>query len=475
MEHGRLMRHSRVTTRWLYSVFGVIILILIAFGITIGLFIRADYNRSAQSYLTAQAENLADFYERYIYPQYPDLEKGIDMLVDNYDDADRAELQVINAEGRCVYSSLGYAVDINTKTEDYTAAAESGETAVYKGKNENSERIMAVSVPVKDENGEISGIIRLISATAAVKRRTDILMLMILAVCLGIIVFVFLTNYYFIGTIINPLQKISRSADMIAKGDMSVRIENTYNDEVGDLCESINNMASEIAENEQMKNDFISSVSHELRTPMTAIKGWSETLMLCDPKEDTETVRRGLGVVNTEVERLSRMVEELLDFSRIQSGRLKLNRTDLYLDDKVGQIVNIMAERAAKNGISIFTDIRNNDIIVNADGDRLNQVFINIIDNAVKHSPDGQSIRVTLEADGEFAYVRVADKGEGISEEDLPRIKEKFYKGANSKQGTGLGLALADEIANLHGGELNIYSKSGEGTTVEVSLPLKKG
>ena len=471
-----MKRVSRVTTRWLYSVFGVLILILIAFGIAVGLFVRSYYNRSAESYLTDRAESLADFYERYIYPQYPDLEKGVDLLADNYDDADRAELQVITPLGRCIYSSLGYAVDMDeVQAEDCTAALSEEKTAVYRGKTENGEKIMAVSVPIRDDEGSLTGVIRMISATAKVIRRTDTLMLIILAICFGIILFVFITNYYFIGTLINPLQKISASADKIAGGDMSVRIENNYNDEIGDLCESINNMASEIAENERMKNDFISSVSHELRTPMTAIKGWSETLIMCDPKEDTDTLKRGLQVVNTEVDRLSRMVEELLDFSRIQSGRLKLNKSDIYLDDRIGGIINIMAERASQNGVGIYSDIRCNDVMINADGDRLNQVFINIIDNAVKHSPNGAAIAVTLENDGDNAVITVADHGEGISDNDLPHIKEKFYKGANSKQGTGLGLALADEIIKAHGGELNIYSKSGKGTTVKVSLPLKKG
>ncbi len=471
-----MKRVSRVTTRWLYSVFGVIILILFAFGIAVGLFVRSYYNRSALTYLTDRTESLAEFYERYIYPQYPDLEKGVDLIVENFDVADSAELQVADASGRCIYSSLGYAVDMDTaQEEDYSSALEGNATAIYTGKNGNGERVMAVSVPVTDSNGMVIGVIRMISATSAVTRRTDTLMLIILAICLGITVFVFITNYYFIGTLINPLQKISATADRIAGGDMSVRIDNHYNDEIGDLCESINNMASEIAENEQMKNDFISSVSHELRTPMTAIKGWSETLIMCDPKEDNETVRRGLQVVNTEVDRLSRMVEELLDFSRIQSGRLRLIKTDIYLDDRIGGIINIMAERAAKNGVGIISDIKCNDVTVNADGDRLNQVFINIIDNAVKHSPSGESITVTLFEEGDNALITVADRGEGISDADLPHIKEKFYKGANSKQGTGLGLALADEIVRLHGGELNIYSKSGEGTTVKVSLPLRKG
>jgi len=466
---------SRVTSRWLYSVFGVIVFILVGVEIILGAVIFSYYHKSVESMLRGSAENISEFYEKYISPDYTSLEGGIGMLSQRFSNGDTMEMQIIDTNGQCVYTSLGYAVGQGTvETDDFITACYSKEIGTYSGRNTGTgEKIMSVSAPLIAKDGSIKGVVRMVSSIESVNSNAWIIILTALIIGIGIVLFIFVTNYYFIGTIITPLKTISDTAGQIAKGDMSARIENNYNDEVGELCNAINNMASEIAENEKMKNDFISSVSHELRTPMTAIRGWSETIMTCDPVEDKETVTRGLTVVNNEVERLSRMVEDLLDFSRIQSGRLKLNKTSLLLNMKLWDVVTIMNERAAKRQISIITDIPDEDIPVEADGDRLNQVFINIIDNAVKHSPQDSVIKISLRV-ADKAIITVEDKGEGISAEDLPHIKDKFYKGVNSKKGTGLGLAITDEIINLHGGELTIESTKGEGTTVKVTLPVSE-
>lgn len=255
---------------------------------------------------------------------------------------------------------------------------------------------------------------------------------------------------------------------------MSARIDNQYRDEVGDLCDSINNMAAELAENDKMKNDFISSISHELRTPLTAIKGWSETMALCDPVNDRSTVMRGLSVVNDEVERLSHMVEELLDFSRIQSGRMRVMMENVDLYAEVEQVILIMRERAAKARITLQFNVPEDiNIVVLGDADRLNQVFINILDNAIKHSSEDTTIKISIVETATHAAVCIEDAGEGIPADELPHIKEKFFKGTSSKRGTGLGLAVADEIVRLHGGTLVIESELGRGTKVTIVLPKK--
>ncbi len=469
-----MKKWPRVTTRWLYSVFGVIVLILVGFEITIGAVVFSYYNSSVENLLTTRAENLASFYSQYISNEYTTLESSIDAFTADFADKDIMELQIVNPDGECIYTSLGYAVGSTPlESRDFLQAYHAGISSSFRGDNPTTgEQIMAVSTPLKGADGVTLGVLRLVTSLEGVTSHAWVIVLSLLAICLGIILFVFVTNYYFIGTIVTPLKTITETANQIAAGDMTARIENNYNDEVGELCSSINNMASEIAENERLQNEFISSVSHELRTPMTAIKGWSETMLMCDPKEDEQTINRGLKVVNKEVERLSRMVEELLDFSRIQGGRMKLRTEGLDLGERIYSIVTIMRERATSGGVKINFELPEDIIPVNADPDRLNQVFINVIDNAVKHSLPNTEIEIDIAVDKETATVTVRDHGEGISEEDLPHIKSKFYKGANSKQGTGLGLAIADEIISLHGGSLDIQSKKNEGTTVTVVLPL---
>lgn len=469
-----MKKWPRVTTRWLYSVFGVIVLILTGFVITMGAVVFSYYNTSVENLLTTRAENLASFYSQYISSSDTSLETSAGVFAADFTDKDIMELQIINGDGEYVYTSLGYAVGSKPiESRDFLQAYHAGISSAYKGENPaTGERIMAVSTPLKGSDGTTLGVLRLVTSTEGVVSHAWVTVLSILAICLGIILFVFVTNYYFIGTIVTPLKTISETANKIAAGDMTARIENNYNDEVGELCGSINNMASELAENERLQNEFISSVSHELRTPMTAIKGWSETMLMCDPVEDAQTINRGLKVVNKEVERLSRMVEELLDFSRIQGGRMKLHTEALDLGERIYGIVTIMRERALSRGVNINFELPEDIIPINGDPDRLNQVFINIIDNAVKHSFENTEIKIDITVGKETASVAVKDCGEGISEKDLPHIKDKFYKGENSKKGTGLGLAIADEIITLHGGSLEIESKKNEGTKVLVTLPL---
>ena len=387
------------------------------------------------------------------------------------------ELQILTPEGECLYTSIGYAIgqDGASAASDFLTALNTGTTGVYNGRNPGTnERIMAASVPIQDVNGDTVGVLRLLTSLESVNSHVWVLVLTTMAICLGIILFVFTTNYYFIGGIVSPLQRITETANRIAKGDMSARIDNQYRDEVGDLCDSINNMAAELAENDKMKNDFISSISHELRTPLTAIKGWSETMALCDPVNDRSTVMRGLSVVNDEVERLSHMVEELLDFSRIQSGRMRVMMENVDLYAEVEQVILIMRERAAKARITLQFNVPEDiNIVVLGDADRLNQVFINILDNAIKHSSEDTTIKISIVETATHAAVCIEDAGEGIPADELPHIKEKFFKGTSSKRGTGLGLAVADEIVRLHGGTLVIESELGRGTKVTIVLPKK--
>ena len=260
------------------------------------------------------------------------------------------------------------------------------------------------------------------------------------------------------------------AARRIALGDYDSRIEKTYNDEIGELCDTINYMAEEISAAEQMKNDFISSVSHELRTPLTAIKGWSETLQQPDVGE--ELTQKGLEVIAGEAERLSGIVEELLDFSRMQGGRMTFTFDKVDVLAELQEAVFLFRERARKEGVALqYVDSADLPPVI-ADRDRLKQVFINIIDNAIKYSDPGGKVRVEAARMGQHVQVVISDSGVGISPEDLPRVKSRFFKGDRSRPGSGIGLALADEIVRRHGGWIDIDSEPGVGTTVSVMLPV---
>ena len=222
-----------------------------------------------------------------------------------------------------------------------------------------------------------------------------------------------------------------------------------------------------------MKNEFISSVSHELRTPLTAIKGWAETLMI-DGGGSPETMRKGVGVIVNETERLSQMVEELLDFSRMQNGHFTLQSANMDILAELGDAVLIYSEKARKETKRIIYEEPEMLPFVYGDKNRIRQVFINVIDNAVKYSSAGDTVTIkAFERDGNVV-VSVTDTGVGIKKSDLSKVKTKFYKANHTRRGSGIGLAVADEIITLHGGTLDITSQGeGLGTTVTISLPAK--
>ena len=185
-------------------------------------------------------------------------------------------------------------------------------------------------------------------------------------------------------------------------------------------------------------------------------------------------MQKGMGVILKESDRLSSMVEELLDFSRLQSGRMQLNLSKIDLIAELSDVALMFYEKAKRDNIELIYDEPMDIMPINADPNRLRQVFINIIDNAIKYSDSGDTVTINAFIEEDNAIVTIADTGCGINAADLPKIKEKFYKANSTRRGSGIGLAVADEIVALHSGKLCLDSKEGQGTTVTISLPLVK-
>ena len=230
-------------------------------------------------------------------------------------------------------------------------------------------------------------------------------------------------------------------------------------------------MAAELGASEKLKNDFISSVSHELRTPLTAIKGWAETMRMGDTP-DFRTMEKGMSVIANESERLTGIVEELLDFSRIQSGRMVINMERIDILAELDEAIYMLRERALKEGKHLIYDEPEIAPPVMGDKNRLRQVFINIIDNALKYTPEGGVIGIDVSHDEKNIKISISDNGCGIPAEHLPRIKDKFYKANQTQRGSGIGLAVVDEIMRLHNGSLDIESTENVGTTVTLTIPI---
>ena len=283
---------------------------------------------------------------------------------------------------------------------------------------------------------------------------------------------VYVSNMVFINNVVEPVAEVTEAAKRIAGGSYGTQMENHYRDEIGQLIDAINNMSSQISESEKIKSEFISSVSHELRTPLTAINGWAETLYNGEVR-DAADVKKGMGIIVSEAQRLTRMVEELLEFSRMETGRFNLSVEPIDILAELEDAVYTYREFFRRKGLELdYTECAEELPIISGDPERLRQVFCNLLDNADKHGGSGGRIEVTVGRDGGNVAIRIRDYGPGVPEEELPFIKYKFYKGSSKVRGSGIGLAVCDEIVNSHNGTLDIENAPGGGCAVTIRLPL---
>lgn len=463
------MAVRKITKRWLLNNFGLIVVIMIVMVVAVSITMHSFYYSGACQYIESRANAVSAQLDSYASSSAADFTSRIRNLVEEFEFKDKMELMVLDREGRVTLTSSGFLPEYG-EMRDVAAARSSGDgTGRFTGLW-GRQKILAVTV--LDDFGEedFSGL-RYVVSMEAVDRQIAMFILFTVLLAAAILLFVLYTSAYFINSIIVPVGEVSRSARQIAQGDFSVRLDAGSDDEIGELCGSINNMAEELSNSEQIKNDFISSVSHELRTPLTEIRGWGETL-LQDGDLPPDTRRKGIRVIIRETERLTQMVEELLDFSRIQGGRMMLDKVSLDGAAELGDAVLMFTERARQEQKRLVYEEPAECAPILADRNRLRQAFINIIDNAIKYSDSGDTVTVKARVSSDAFEVEVSDTGVGISPEDLPKIKDRFYKGHSTRRGSGIGLAVADEIIGMHGGALTLSSEKGVGTTVRISLPL---
>lgn len=464
------MAKKSITKRWIVNNLGVVFLALMVIEMAFIYSVQNYYYSSAKQYLISKINAVTSVLSIHSQDSAANFSAEMRNMLETFNEKDKIELMAINSKGRVVLTSSGFSPDENTPMPDYEDAMSAGEGS-YVGRLESGEKIMAVSVPISGINSEYSSV-RMVTSLTEIDNTVKTYIFAVTAICLIILLIIITTGFYFAGSIVKPIRQISSIARKFAMGDFSVRIKNNSDDEIGELCTAINHMADELSNAEAMKNEFISSVSHELRTPLTAIKGWAETLML-DSGGSTDTMKKGVGVIVNETERLSQMVEELLDFSRMQSGHFTLQSENMDVLAELGDALLIYSDKARRENIKIIYNEPEMLPFVYGDKNRIRQVFINIIDNAVKYSSPGDTVTVTAEEAGGAIRVSVADTGCGIKESDLSKVKTKFYKANHTRRGSGIGLAVADEIIAMHGGSLDIKSREGAGTTVIITLPAK--
>ncbi len=461
---------SSIAGRWMFNTLSVVGILLVIANVCIYYFTRQYYYGSAENYLVSEANATATVLSRLYEDMAVNYSTEVRELIEGFDKKSQMEMMSINKNGEVTLSSSGFSPDESYNMPDYDMAMKADDgVGVFHG-YENGENIIAVTVTIAQPSSNYNAL-RYVTSMKQIDAQLGTIMLAAVIVSVAVILLVISSGMYFVKSICVPLMQISVTAKKLAKGDFSERIAIRNNDEIGELSRVFNDMADELENSEAIKNDFISSVSHELRTPLTAIKGWSETLQA---GYDEDTYRKGMTVITHETGRLEGMVEELLDFSRIQNGRFSLQMANIDIIAELDDALLIYTDKARKENKTIHYTEPEFLCVVYGDKNRLRQVFINVIDNAIKYSDPGGSVDISVEKGTDTLAITVADTGIGIAASDLPKVKAKFYKADNTRRGSGIGLAVADEIISMHGGTLDIDSVLGNGTTVTITLPLKQ-
>lgn len=464
-----------ITRRWLVNSLGLILLVLVALIVTLSFVVQGYVYNGIQQKIKGRSDELINVFSGYGNKTPHNFSIDARSYIENSPNKESMEMMLINSEGKIIITSLGFAPDETQSMPDYNLAINSSDhSGTWTGKLISGEKVMAVTRVLRNSGGSILGSVRYVVSLEEADKQVVTILGALMIVGLLIIIFVVFSSSYFIKSIVSPIKQITSISKRIAQGDFNARIDKTNDndDEIGQLCDAINDMAVELGVAEKMKNDFISSVSHELRTPLTAIKGWAETMQIGG--DDKATLDKGMGVIIRESERLSGMVEELLDFSRMQSGRMTLTMDKIDILAELGEAVYMFSERAAAEGKFLLYEEPAMLSPVLGDINRLRQVFVNIIDNALKYTNVGGTVNVVAsEVDG-FIHVVISDNGCGIPPEHLPNVKKKFYKANQTVPGSGIGLALADEIMAMHSGSLEIESQENMGTAVTITIPILK-
>ncbi|MBQ3265623.1 MAG: HAMP domain-containing histidine kinase [Ruminococcus sp.] len=461
-----------ISRRWLINTFGVILAIIILLIVSLSVAVHSLCYATVENALRYHCEELDSVFPEGVSDSADVFVETASAYAADVIYKDEAEIQVLNASGRVVMSSTGFVAEDETAPDYVSASKSDADSARYVGRSQAGEKIMAVSRVIRSPQGAQLGAVRYISSLRKADIKVLIYTLIAVAVGLLIVSVVALSGYYFIRSIVKPVREMTDTARRIAQGDFTAKVDKMYDDEIGDLSDSINDMAKELDANEKLKNDFISRVSHELRTPLTAIKGWAETMQYGVP--DRVTLEKGMSVIVKESSRLTSLVEELLDFSKLQSGRLTMQMARMDILAEIDEAVYMLKERALSEGKHLLYDDPEEMPIIYGDRNRLKQVFLNVIDNALKYTPEGGMIGVQVYQDFKEHTIKIviADNGCGINPEDLPKVKDKFYKANQKINGSGIGLAVADEIIKMHKGTLEIESSPEVGTTVTITIPI---
>lgn len=340
------------------------------------------------------------------------------------------------------------------------------------------ENMLIVAVPLEQSDGSVSGTVMIHAPIEEINGfLRQVYYYLGTAGVIAILCAMLIASYLSRG-IVRPLKAMQETAAAMANGDYSVRIQTYLDDEIGAMGQSLNSLAHDLGiyvnkmeKVDTMRRDFVANVSHELRTPLTIMRGYNQAFRdgtISEPK----LVAKYHAVMSEEINRLEHLITELLDLSQLQSQGIQLEVEQVSLAEIIANVITLVSQRSLEKGVTIIEEVPTDAPSVMGDGNRLTQLVLILVDNALKFTPADGRITCSLRVKEDSQTIRISDTGMGIGEEDLPYIWERFYKADKSRSsgGTGLGLAIAKQIVALHGGSLEVASELGKGTTFTVTV-----
>lgn len=469
MNLNTFMRSS-IKNRIIFSFGAITAITIIILEIFFIIFLNNYYYGGVEQILKERTSATAEFLNK--YREYADIEGKSNFLFDTFlgETDDKFLVQTVRSDGIVIGDSFGTTISTSLYSQDIKDAFDNKIFISIETDEETNERTMSAARPLirySTIDGAVRYTVSLSKIDDAVSEYTafsisvSFLLLAALVIISGLVS----------QTIVNPIDQLIEVATEMANGDFEIRAPIIYDDEIGQLAGTLNYMADEIDKNEQIKKDFISSISHELRTPLTSIKGWAETLLHTSDIEPDSDLDIGLRIMISESDRLKDMVEELLDFSKLESHQMKVYKRSVSIRKIVKSVISQMLPRT--KGIRLNCSYMGEDTLIDADANRLRQVFINLIANSAKFaSGEEPKIEISVEGFEDRVICIISDNGIGISESNIEKVKEKFFKENVNIQGGGIGLAIVDEIIKLHNGEMIIESSLGVGTRITIVLPV---
>lgn len=448
---------------------GLVLLLLWLYQIV---FLEINYNRMWTSYIKREVTTITTVLEN---GNNDDFEKKLESFAFN----NNIYIEVLDINGNLVYatdssSSAGKMPMVDSDAKDGVIKEVLGgkEMRVPVTQPQIGNEFVLMGLPInKSESEEVSMVALIITSLAPMDDTAEILKGQLVYITLLLLIASLLISFPISMSFTNPILEIKKVSEKMAAGDFSARIKfkrkPKKQDEIGELAETVNNMGEQLSKIEQLRKDLIANVSHELRTPLSLIRGYAETIKDITGN-DPDKRDKQLGIIIEETERLSKIVDDIMNLSQLQSGNVKLNKINFNINKLIDTAMKRYDILSEKTDVGIIR-LGSFDSLVEADEARISQVLYNLINNGFTHTPRGGTITVKMIDGKDTIRIEISDTGKGISEEELPHIWGRYYKANKTSgkktTGTGLGLAIVKEILDSHQTAFGVESKKNVGTT----------